>query len=105
MKQYKIQITNRALSDLEEIYTYIAEQLRAPEAAMDQFNRIAEAIETLDTYPERVKLMESEEERTLGLRQLIVDYYSVFFHIRDERVIITNVLYSASNLNLRLLDF
>jgi hypothetical protein len=51
---------------MEEIYNYIAEQLQAPEAVMGQFNRIADAIETLDTFPERVKLMETEEERALG---------------------------------------
>jgi len=35
MKHYKIQITEKALSDMEEIYNYIAERLQAPEAAMD----------------------------------------------------------------------
>ena len=104
MKQYKIQITDMALSDMEEIYNYIVEQLQAPEAAMGQYNRIADVIETLDTFPERVKLMETEEERVLGLRQMSVDNFSVFFHIREERVIITNVLYSASDIAKRLRD-
>ena len=104
MKQYKIQITNTALSDMEEIYSYIAEQLQSPEVAMEQYNRIADAIETLDTFPERVKLMETEEERALELRQMPVDNFSVFFHIREERVIITNVLYSASDIAKRLRD-
>lgn len=103
MKQYKIQITDKALSDMEEIYNYIAEQLQSPEAAMGQYNRIAVAIETLDAFPERVKLMETEE-RALGLRQMPVDNFSVFFRIREERVIITNVLYSASDIAKRLRD-
>lgn len=104
MKHYNIQITDKALSDMEEIYYYIAEQLQAPEAAMGQYNRIADAIETLETYPERVKLIETEEERELGLRQMPVDNFSVFFHIREDRVIITNVLYSASDIAVRLRD-
>lgn len=104
MKRYKIQITNKALSDMEEIYTYIAEQLQAPEAAMGQYNRIAEAIETLDTFPERVKLMDTEEEYALGLRQMPVDNFSVFFHISEARVIVTNVMYSASDITKRLRD-
>lgn len=69
---------------------------------MGQYNRIADAIETLDTFPERVKLMETEEEHALGLRQMLVDNFSVFFVIREERVIITNVLYSASDIAMRL---
>ncbi|MGY0694990.1 type II toxin-antitoxin system RelE/ParE family toxin [Virgibacillus sp. FSP13] len=102
MKKYKILITDNALSDMEKIYLYIAKQIQAPEVAMGQYNRIADTIETLDTFPERVKLMESEQERSLGLRQIPVDNFSVFFHIREDRVIITNVLYSASDISKRL---
>lgn len=47
MKQYAVQITDKALEDMEEIYTYIAGQLQAPENAMGQYNRIAKAIEGL----------------------------------------------------------
>ncbi len=104
MKRYKVQITDKALSDMEEIYNYIAEQLQAPETAMGQYNRIATAIETLDLFPERIKLMETEEERAMELRQMPIDNFSVFFHIREERVIVTNVLYSASDISKRLRD-
>ena len=61
MKQYRVQITDIVLSDMEEIYNYIAEKQQAPKAAMGQYNRISDAIETLDTFPERVKLMDTEE--------------------------------------------
>lgn len=105
MKEYNVQITDKALSNMEDIYYYIAEQLQAPETAMGQYNRIAEAIETLVTFPERVKLMESKEEHALGLRQLYVDNFSVFYHIREDRVIVTNVLYSASDISKRLNGF
>lgn len=40
----------------------------------------------------------------LELRQMPVDNFSVFFHIREEWVIITNVLYSASDITKRLRD-
>jgi toxin ParE1/3/4 len=71
---------------------------------MGQYNRIADAIERLDIFPERVKLIKTDEERTLGLRQMLVDSFSVFFHIREERVIVTSVLYSASDIAKRLRD-
>lgn len=104
MKQYTVQITDKALADMEEIYNYIAIQLQAPENAIGQYNRIAEAIEGLNSFPERVKLMESEPERMIGLRQLVVDNYSAFYVIENEKVIITRVLYSASNIEKRLLE-
>lgn len=104
MKQFTVQITNKALADMEEIYNYIATQLKAPENAMGQYNRIAEAIEGLHVFPERAKLMESEPERIMGLRQLVVDNYSVFYVIEDRQVIVTRVLYSAMDISRRLLE-
>ena len=104
MKQYTVRITDRALADMEEIYNYITIQLQAPENAMEQYNRIAEAIEGLHVFPERVKLMESGPERFMGLRQLVIDNYSVFYVIEDMDVIVTRVLYSAMNISRRLLE-
>ena len=69
MKQYKVQITDKALADMEEIYNYIAIQLQAPENAIGQYNRIAKAIEELKMFPEKVRLMESEQERAMELRR------------------------------------
>lgn len=104
MKQYKVQITDKALADMEEIYIYIAEQLQAPENAMEQYNRIANAIEELDVFPERVRVMESEPEHSMGLRQLPIDNFSAFYVIEEDKVIATRVLYSASDINRRLFD-
>lgn len=104
MKQYTIQITDKALADMEEIYNYIAEQLLAPENAIGQYNRIAEAIQKLNVFPERIQIMESEPEHTLGLRQLPIDNFSVFYVIEDNRVVVTRVLYSASDISRRLLE-
>ena len=102
MKQYRVLITDEALNDMESIYEYIAEELLAPDTAMGQYNRIADAIETRDQMPERIKLMESEPEKTSGLRKLIVDNYAVFFSVEDDTVIVTNVLYGASDIENRL---
>ena len=102
MKQYRVLITDEALNDMESIYEYIAEELLAPDTAMGQYNRIADAIETLDQMPERIKLMESEPEKTRGLRKLIVDNYAVFFIVEDDTVIVSNVLYGASDIENRL---
>ena len=87
---------------MESIYEYIAEELLAPDTAMGQYNRIADTIETLDQMPEHIKLMKSEPERTRGLRRLIVDNYAVFFIIAEDVVIVTNVLYGASDIENRL---
>ena len=104
MKQYTVEITDRALKDMEEIYTYISDQLQAPENAIRQYNRIAGAILKLNEFPERIHVMESEPEHTIGLRQFLIDNFSAFYLIEDDRVIVTRVLYSASDISKRLLD-
>ena len=56
MRQYNVQITDEALSDMEQ----------------------------------------------LEIRRMLVDNYSVFFVIQDDKVVVTDVLYSASDIERRL---
>ena len=67
MKQYDVKISYAALSDMEQIYSYIADRLLESDTAMRQYDRIAEAIQSLNILPERCALVESEPERTQGL--------------------------------------
>jgi len=102
MQQYKVEITDEALADMEQLYNHIANVLLSPLNAMGQYNRIADAILTLDIMPERFKIMESEPECSRELRRMLVDNYSIFYVIRSDKVIVTNVLYSASDIGKRL---
>ena len=102
MKQYKVEITNQALQDMENIYYYIAQELLSPENAIGQYNRISEAILKLDVFPEKNRIVNFELQKTRQLRRTIVDHYSVFYVIENERVIVISVLYSASDIESRL---
>jgi len=102
MEFYNVEITNEALSDMEQIYIHIAKNLSAPENAGRQYERIAEAILKLNSLPERFQVIESGPGRVDGIRRMQVDNYSVFYVIRGNRVVVTNVLYSASDLSRRL---
>ena len=102
MEQYRVEITKEALQDMEDIYNYIALELLSPENAMGQYNRIADEILTLDTFPQRYRIMDSEPEKQMELRRMIVDNYSVFYTIREDKVIVTDVLYTASDIEARL---
>ena len=102
MRQYKVEITREALQDMEDIYNYIAIDLLSPENAIGQYNRIANEILTLDTFPERFRIMESEPEKSMELRRMLVDNYSVFYTIPADKVIVTDVLYTASDIEARL---
>lgn len=102
MKQYKVEITDEALADMEQLYNHIFYVLQAPENAMGQYNRIADEILKLNTFPERFRIIESEPERSKEIRRMMVDNYSIFYVIKENRVIVTDVLYTASNIENRL---
>ena len=102
MKHYEVLISDKANEDIENIYKYITDTLQAPLAAVNQYDRIADAILTLEIMPERIKVMDSEPEHSKGLRPLIVDKYTVFFVIKGETVNVVRVLYSASDISKRL---
>lgn len=102
MEKYAVRITDEALEDMENVYRYIAEKLQSPENAARQYNRIADSILELEVFPERCRLVDFKPERESGLRRLLVDNYSVFYIIRENQVIVTNVLYSAADIEQRL---
>jgi plasmid stabilization system protein ParE len=104
MKRYEVLISDNANADMEAIYKYISETLLAPVTAAKQYNRIADAILTLEEMPERIRVMDSEAERKKGLRPLVVDNYIVFFVIKANTVNVVRVLYSASDISKRLTD-
>ena len=44
MDKYSVQLMNRALQDLDEIYAYIVSELSAPTAAENLIDRIEQAL-------------------------------------------------------------
>lgn len=104
MKQYTVEISKEALQDMEDIYDYIALNLLSPENAMMQYDRIAEAILSLNIFPERFRILDFDSEKTKMIRRMIVDNYSIFYVIKGTRVIVISILYSASNIDARLQD-
>ena len=102
MKTYNVKVTDAALADMEEIYNYIAFTLLSPTNAIAQYDRIAEAILSLNILPERFKVMNFTGKELENLRRMPVDNFSVFYVITDDSIIVTNVLYSASDISQRL---
>ena len=99
MEKYVVEITDEALADMNELYEHIAKKLQAPGNAMGQFNRIADAILTLESYPDRYGLFDSEPEHSLGIHKMVVDNYLVCYVIDPGVVTVTDVLYGASDVH------
>lgn len=102
MIEYQVIISDQAAQDMSDIYEYISSTIGMPQIAMRQFNRIAEAIETLNLFPERIKIMTDSKRPEKQFRQLLVDNYSVIFTITEHTVNISRVAYSPSSLANKL---
>ena len=102
MEKRIVEITQTALDDMEEIYDYIADVLLTPENAMGQYNRIADAILTLESNPERCPVFEAEPEQSWRMRRMVIDNYLVCYIVDPDKVAVTDVLYGASNVHARL---
>ena len=102
IKKYTVKMTDEAIKDMEDIYNYISEELLSPQNALGQYNRIAEAILTLDEFPDRFGIFQSEPEHSWGMHKMVVDNYLVCYVIDDTFVTVTDVLYGASDIHNKL---
>jgi len=58
--QYLVRITDRALRDLEAIYEYV--EADSSESAFAWFNGLAEAIHSLERFPERATVIPDDKK-------------------------------------------
>ena len=86
-----VSYSGEALDDLRDIYTYIANELLVPETAAAQVGRIRKKIRSLDFMPARYALVEWEPWHSMGMHQLPVDNYIVYYLVDDEAGIVTVV--------------
>jgi len=96
--KYSVQITPAAERDVEEIWTYIADD--SPENATSFILRLEEQIESLEQFPERCPLIPENELLGTGYRHLIYGAYRTIFRITGKTVFIVRIIYGARLLAL-----
>ena len=101
---YEVMISTQAEEDLRSIYEYIAFELRSPQNAAGQLDRLEKSILSLDTMPNRYRAYEREPWHSRGLRLLPVDNF-VILYIPDEElrtVTVVRVMYGGRNIENHL---
>lgn len=99
MSNYSVKLLDRALEDLDNIYTYIAKSLLAPETALKLVNEIERQILSLKEMPQRCSVRRVGVYANKGYRQLFVKNFTVIFRIdeQEKQVLIVTIRYSGSN--------
>ena len=97
---YDVLLSDEALNDLEEIYSYIAFSLQAPAAAEKQVNRIRAEIRALCSMSERYMLVDWEPWHSMKMRRFVVDNYIVFYLVNDSEatVDIVRIFYGGRDI-------
>lgn len=88
MKQYRIEITNLAEMDLENIGDYIAYELKNSTAAENTVKGIRKQINSLVSFPERNELDEDEMLAKIGVRRDYYRNYKIYYMISEETIYI-----------------
>lgn len=81
---YQIHITKKAEQDLMNAAEYIEFTLLNPQAADELLDKAEEAIESLNTLPQRNKLIEDPVLKAWGIRFILVNNYVAFYTINEE---------------------
>ena len=105
-KLYDVRITPHAEQSMQEIASYIAVDLMAPQTAVKLLRALKKAVDSLEMFPGHIHLTPEEPWHNLGIRRLVVKNYYIYFWIDEAnlRVHITDVIYARQNQPAQLAD-
>lgn len=99
MDKYKVIIFPRAYKNLDDIYSYIANELYVPNAALKLIDKLEQAIFSLEEMPFRFPQRKRGAYANKGYRQIFVDNFTVIFRVSEKtkEVFVVTVRYSKSD--------
>lgn len=95
MQCYKIEITDLAETDLENVGDYTAFDLKSPETAVNMINGLKKEIHKLQHYPARHETEQDSALAEMGIRRHYFKNYKIFYLVDEpeKRVIILRILH------------
>ena len=88
-ESYSVIYSPQAKDDLMEIYSYIAFELRVPDIAEGQANRIRKAVRSLKFMPARYVNVEWEPWKSMGMHRVPVDNFAVYYLVNNKEHIVS----------------
>jgi plasmid stabilization system protein ParE len=94
--KYDVLVQPTADADIEAAYLYLFRHA-APDRAVTWYNRLEEAISTLDRMPRRCPIAPEDEFFAEEIHHLLVRPYRVLFTIRAKEVHVLHVRHMAQH--------
>lgn len=86
MSEYKLIILPEAQRDIRDIVIYIARELTAPQAALNLQDEFEKAIKSLSDRPKRIKTVNEQPWKDVGIRKIRVKNYYIYFLVDDDEM-------------------
>lgn len=101
---YSVKISEKAESDLKEIFEYVAFELLSVQTAFDLLERLEKSILNLNQMPNRHIAYEKEPWKSRGLRVMPVGNYIVLYIVDEESAVvnIVRVMYGGREIETQL---
>lgn len=97
MSEFSVSYTEKALSDLDDIYNYIANNLKEPQIASKLVSRLTKAIDDLSFMAESYHFYTEEPFYSQGMRYFTEGNYCIFYKVQDKTAFVVRILYGARN--------
>lgn len=95
---YKLKYFPLAQKDLRGITSYIADILKAPEAAMDLVDALDNSIYRLQQFPYSCKVYQLTQPLEAEYRMLNVKDYLVFYVVREHEVEVHRIIHAKMDI-------
>ena len=94
---YKVKFTLLADKDIDNIFLYVFDELKAPMAAENLINEIEKKIKKLADMPYSCPLVDDKFLKAKGYRKLVIKNYITLYVVSDDEklVRIMRVIYGA----------
>lgn len=92
--EYSIKLSPKAIEDLQEIKSYIENDLQNPIAAKNTINKIISTYEDLSIFPKSGIPVQKYVPFATDYRFVLANNYSIFYRISNEDILIIRILYS-----------
>lgn len=92
--EYNIKLSPKAIEDLQEIKSYIENDLQNPIAAKNTINKIISTYEDLSIFSESGIPVQKYVPFATDYRFVLANNYSIFYRIENNTVFVIRILYS-----------
>ena len=101
---YSVKISEKAESDLKEIFEYVAFELLSVQTAFNLLERLEKSILNLNQMPNRHIAYKKEPWKSRGLRVMPVGNYIVLYIVDEESAVvnIVRVMYGGREIEAQL---